>query len=57
MKASNDRVTQHRILIAKWLYVHGFLNNIFPPEGKFIPFHFLEQSNSDARDDEYDDTW
>jgi hypothetical protein len=32
-----DVVLRRRILLTKWLYVHGFLDEDFPPTTKFIP--------------------
>lgn len=40
MVASDDAEAQHRILIAQWLYVHGFMTmETFPASSRFIPQH------------------
>ena len=39
-----DVVLRRRILLTKWLYVHGFLDEDFPPTGKFIPVNRRDQS-------------
>lgn len=32
-------IVRRRILLTKWLYVHGFLDEDFPPTVKYIPFN------------------
>ena len=40
MVASDDAEVQHRILIAQWLYVHGFMTmETFPATSIFVPQH------------------
>lgn len=41
LKEANDPATMRRVLITKWMYVQGFLNNVFPPAERFVPFHRL----------------
>lgn len=43
LKKSDNIELQRKILIAKWLYIQGFLNNIFPPTERFIPYHLLDE--------------
>lgn len=43
LKASTDPQIQRRVLISKWMYVHGFLNDRFPPVKRYIPSHVLEK--------------
>jgi len=42
MKKDDNALIQRRILLAKWLYIQGFLNNNFPLKEKFVPFHLLD---------------
>ena len=37
VNVGGDVVLRRRILLTKWLYVHGFLDEDFPPTIKFIP--------------------
>ena len=39
VEASEDLVqaSRRRILLVKWLYVHGFVDTNFPATSKFIP--------------------
>lgn len=42
-KRSTDQALQRRVLIAKWMYLHGFLNvPEFPPGERYVPPHRLE---------------
>jgi hypothetical protein len=47
MKDSENADTLQRILVAKWMYVQGFLNNEFPVESKFIPNHLLFSNDNE----------
>lgn len=48
MKASTDPHLQRRILIAKWIYIHGFLNIHFPPTRRYTPAHFEVEERKNA---------
>eukprot|EP01036_Dinobryon_divergens_P024217 gene24217-32647_t len=37
-------VLRRRILLTKWLYVHGFLDEDFPPTTKFVPVNRRDQT-------------
>ena len=41
----NDQVGQQRILVAKWLYVQGFLSSEFPARERYIPGHMLDRDD------------
>ena len=47
MKASTDPETQRRVLIAKWMYVHGILNDQFPPVKRYVPAHMQQKLDED----------
>lgn len=42
LKTSGDPSTQRKILVTKWMYVHGFLNKDFPLTEKYIPDHLAD---------------
>ena len=48
MKASTDPETQRRVLIAKWMYVHGLLNDQFPPVKRYVPAHMQQKLDEDS---------
>jgi len=37
-----DLDLQRRMLVVKWLYINGFLNDTFPNEQSYVPGHRLE---------------
>lgn len=39
LKAENDPTIMRRVLVTKWMYILGFLNDVFPPAERFVPFH------------------
>jgi hypothetical protein len=39
LKLSENAIVQRRILVCKWLYIQGFLNNLFPAVDQYIPNH------------------
>mmetsp|Transcript_11200 Transcript_11200/g.24467 ORF Transcript_11200/g.24467 Transcript_11200/m.24467 type:complete len:196 (+) Transcript_11200:76-663(+) len=39
LKLSENAEVQRRILVTKWLYIQGFLNNQFPALEQYIPNH------------------
>jgi hypothetical protein len=38
-KRTGNRDLRRRMLVIQWLYVHGFLDEDFPPRECFIPHH------------------
>lgn len=46
---SKDPLIKRRILLAKWMYVQGFLNTDFPPTERYIPHH-LQREVEDAEE-------
>ena len=45
--ARDDPATQRRILLAKWMYIHGLLNcDHFPSSQRFVPVH-MEDGDDD----------
>lgn len=40
---SDDLNLQRRLLIAKWLYIYGFLTADFPPTERFVPPHLQDE--------------
>jgi hypothetical protein len=58
LKNSVQPEVQHRLLLAKWLYINGLLHDVFPVQEQFIPGHKKNgdvQSNNYNDDDEYVD--
>lgn len=47
LKKSTNPLIIRKILIAKWLYLKGFLNAPFPPQERFV----LEQDDADEYED------
>lgn len=38
-----DPADLHRLLICKWIYVQGFLNNDFPATERYVPAHLQDE--------------
>jgi hypothetical protein len=50
MKNSEDPEVRRRVLLGKWFYIQGFLNEVFPPTERFVPAHIAASLDDD--DDE-----
>lgn len=42
LKESDDAIVQRQILIARWIFTNGFLNNDFPCNFRYIPDHVAQ---------------
>jgi hypothetical protein len=43
LKNSTEPAVQRRVLVAKWVYIQGFLNNDFPAQERYVPAHLQRE--------------
>jgi hypothetical protein len=43
LRRSTDLAVQRRVLIAKWMYIQGFLNSDFPAVERYVPAHLQRE--------------
>ena len=51
MKRESNPEFQRKMLLAKWMYVNGFLDDVFPSTERFIPGHVAERGIEDMDED------
>jgi len=48
----HDMEVRRRVLVARWLYVQGFLSTTFPPRERFVPAHIRNAIDDEEEDEE-----
>lgn len=48
LKNSTDPHVLRRIVVAKWIYVQGFLGADFPPRERYVPPHMAEEAEDNS---------